>query len=104
MFFKANKVYPSFSNLRTELSDFTANTKSKCKIKLNKLKEYFKFLKRFKDQYKYHKMTIPEINHIQIREENPDIDEIIRAILMSRAKNNGMTLEEIRSKFITFLI
>lgn len=47
-------------------------------------------------------MTIIESNYIAVREENPDIDAEVRAILLSHAQN-GITISSIKSEFFQFL-
>nr|5A48_A Chain A, Maternal Effect Protein Oskar [Drosophila melanogaster]5A48_B Chain B, Maternal Effect Protein Oskar [Drosophila melanogaster] len=43
-------------------------------------------------------MTIIESNYISVREEYPDIDSEVRAILLSHAQN-GITISSIKSEY-----
>ncbi|KAL5273559.1 hypothetical protein ACFFRR_000353 [Megaselia abdita] len=110
MLIKLNTSNSSFSELSARLQDFAAKKKQYFKTKLNnfkyleKSKNFFKFVytktfKRAKFKYeKLSKMTIVELNMLEIREANPDIDNIIRSIILSRTQT-GATIEEIRGDY-----
>lgn len=109
MLIKLNTSDSSFSELTAQLRGFTSRKKQDFKSKLSnskflaKSKDFFKSIyKSFKrSRYKYEdfpKMTIVEFDILQIREEHPEIDNIIRSILLTRSPE-AITIEEIRRKF-----
>ncbi|KAH8331279.1 hypothetical protein KR067_013569 [Drosophila pandora] len=53
---------------------------------------------RKSQSYNSNSMTIIESNYISVREENPDIDAEVRAILLSHAQN-GITISSIKSEY-----
>ncbi|XP_017104763.2 maternal effect protein oskar [Drosophila bipectinata] len=53
---------------------------------------------RKSQSYNSNSMTIIESNYIAVREENPDIDAEVRAILLSHAQN-GITISSIKSEY-----
>lgn len=116
MLFKSNSRNRSFSDLTTQLHDFTLRknqsfrTKLKSSEILEKSKKLIKFIyKTFKRSTKTNYKNLPEmkvshgIEAVQIREEYPDIDNVIRGIILTHSQN-GATIEDIKSKSSTFFI
>lgn len=109
MLFKLNTSNSSFSELTAQLRDFTSqkNQNFKTKLKNNKFLEkskqflksiYTKTFKRSKFQYeKLPEMTVPEIDIFKFREEHPNIEEVVRSIILART-NEGASMDEIKSK------
>lgn len=110
MLIKLNSSNSSFSELTAQLRDFTFKKNQNFKYKLNNSKfleksknflklVYNKTFKRPKFKYeKLPKMTVGETSFCEIREEHPDIDQIIRSIVLARGKQ-GASIEEIRGEF-----
>lgn len=111
MMFKSNSSNRSFSELATQLHNFASkkNQSFKTKVKSSEFLEkskkliqllYFKTFKRSKKS-KSENFPIMKISAsreaVETRQAYPDIDNVIRGIILTRSQN-GATIEEIKCK------